>query len=39
MASIVASFRVTQIVNGEKGVHGLLPHGSVRLPNARHHGG
>ncbi len=30
MASIVASFRVTQIVNGVKGVHGLLPHGSVR---------
>lgn len=30
MASIVASFRVTQIVNGAKGVHGLLPHGSVR---------
>jgi acetamidase/formamidase len=30
MASIVASFRVTQVVNGVKGVHGLLPHGSVR---------
>lgn len=26
MASIVASFRVTQIVNGVKGIHGILPH-------------
>jgi acetamidase/formamidase len=30
MASIVASFRVTQIVNGVKGVHALLPHGCVK---------
>lgn len=30
MASIVASFRITQIVNGVKGVHGVLPHGCVR---------
>jgi acetamidase/formamidase len=30
MASIIATFRVTQIVNGVKGVHGILPHGSVK---------
>jgi len=23
-------FRVTQVVNGAKGVHALLPHGAIR---------
>lgn len=35
MASVVASFRVTQIVNGVKGIHALLPHGSIRSASAQ----
>ena len=30
LASVVVDLRVTQVVNGVKGVHALLPHGSVR---------
>jgi acetamidase/formamidase len=30
MASVVANFRVTQVVNGVKGIHGLLPHDAVK---------
>ena len=39
MASIVGTFRVTQIVNGVKGIHGILPHGSVKVASARHQPG
>ena len=31
MASLVVELRVTQIVNGVRGVHALLPHGAMRL--------
>jgi acetamidase/formamidase len=30
LASVAVDFRVTQVVNGAKGVHALLPHGSIR---------
>ena len=30
MASLVVDMRVTQIVNGVRGVHALLPHGAIR---------
>ena len=29
-ASVVADLRVTQLVNGAKGVHAVLPHGAIR---------
>jgi acetamidase/formamidase len=30
LASLVVDLRVTQIVNGVRGVHALLPNGAVR---------
>ena len=30
MASLVVDMHVTQIVNGTRGVHALLPHGAIR---------
>lgn len=30
LASLVVDLRVTQVVNGVKGVHAVLPHGSIR---------
>ncbi|WP_211326471.1 hypothetical protein [Paenibacillus flagellatus] len=30
LASLVVDLRVTQIVNGVKGVHAVLPHGAIR---------
>ena len=30
MASLVVDFRVTQFVNGVRGVHALLPHGAIK---------
>jgi acetamidase/formamidase len=30
LASVAVDFRVTQVVNGTKGVHAVLPHGSIR---------
>lgn len=30
MASVVIDLRVTQVVNGVKGVHAVLPHGAIR---------
>ncbi|WP_096202901.1 acetamidase/formamidase family protein [Bacillus sp. FJAT-45350] len=30
LASVVVDLRITQIVNGIKGVHAVLPHGSIR---------
>lgn len=30
LASVVVDFHVTQVVNGAKGVHALLPHGAIR---------
>jgi hypothetical protein len=30
LASVAVDFRVTQVVNGARGVHALLPHGSIR---------
>ena len=30
LASVAVDFRITQVVNGAKGVHALLPHGSIR---------
>jgi acetamidase/formamidase len=30
LASIVVDLRITQIVNGTKGVHAVLPHGAIR---------
>jgi acetamidase/formamidase len=30
MASVVVDLRVTQVVNGVKGVHAVLPHGAIR---------
>jgi acetamidase/formamidase len=30
LASVAVDFRVTQVVNGAKGVHALLPHGAIR---------
>ena len=30
LASVVVDIRVTQIVNGVRGVHAVLPHGAVR---------
>ena len=30
LASAAVDFRVTQVVNGARGVHALLPHGSIR---------
>lgn len=30
LASVAVDFRVTQVVNGAKGVHAVLPHGSIR---------
>lgn len=32
LASVAADVRVTQIVNGVRGVHAVLPHGALRLP-------
>ena len=32
LASLVVHLRVTQIVNGVRGVHALLPHGAFQLP-------
>ena len=32
LASVVVDLRVTQVVNGVKGVHALLPHGALRIP-------
>lgn len=31
LASLAVDLRITQIVNGAKGVHAVLPHGAVRL--------
>ncbi len=30
LASVAADFRITQIVNGVRGVHAILPHGAIR---------
>lgn len=30
LASLVVDLRITQIVNGVRGVHAVLPHGSIR---------
>jgi acetamidase/formamidase len=30
LASVTVDFHVTQVVNGAKGVHALLPHGAIR---------
>jgi acetamidase/formamidase len=30
LASLVVDLRITQIVNGVKGVHAVLPHGAVQ---------
>jgi acetamidase/formamidase len=30
LASVAVDFRVAQVVNGAKGVHAVLPHGSIR---------
>jgi acetamidase/formamidase len=30
LASLVVDLRITQIVNGVRGVHALLPHGAIR---------
>jgi len=30
LASLVVGLRITQIVNGVRGVHALLPHGAVQ---------
>jgi len=30
LASLVVDMRITQIVNGIRGVHAVLPHGSIR---------
>jgi acetamidase/formamidase len=30
LASVAADLRITQIVNGVRGVHGVLPHGAIR---------
>jgi acetamidase/formamidase len=35
LASVVVDLRVTQIVNGVKGVHALLPHGAIRSSTMR----
>src|SRR5262245_39454644 len=32
LASVVVDLRVTQIVNGVRGVHALLPHDAIRMP-------
>ena len=32
LASVVVDMRVTQIVNGVRGVHAVLPHGSLTIP-------
>ncbi len=31
LASVVVDLRVTQVVNGAKGVHALLPHDAIRI--------
>lgn len=36
MASLVVELRVTQIVNGARGVHAMLPHGALRQPGGAH---
>ena len=30
LASLVVDLRITQVVNGVRGVHAVLPHGAVR---------
>jgi acetamidase/formamidase len=30
LASVVVDLRITQVVNGVKGVHAVLPHGAIR---------
>jgi len=30
LASLVVDLRITQIVNGVRGVHAVLPHGAIR---------
>jgi acetamidase/formamidase len=30
LASVTADLRITQIVNGVRGVHAVLPHGAIR---------
>jgi acetamidase/formamidase len=30
LASLAVDLRITQIVNGVKGVHAVLPHGAIR---------
>jgi acetamidase/formamidase len=30
MASLVVDMHVTQIVNGVRGVHAILPHGAIK---------
>jgi acetamidase/formamidase len=32
LASVVVDLRVTQVVNGVRGVHAVLPHGAIRMP-------
>jgi acetamidase/formamidase len=32
LASVVVDLRVTQMVNGARGVHAMLPHGVIRFP-------
>lgn len=32
LASLVVDLRITQVVNGVKGVHALLPHGALKMP-------
>ena len=31
LASVVVDLRVTQLVNGVKGVHAVLPHDAIRM--------
>jgi len=30
LASLTVDFRVTQVVNGTRGIHAVLPHGAIR---------
>jgi acetamidase/formamidase len=32
LASVVVDLRVTQMVNGVRGVHAMLAHGAIRFP-------
>jgi acetamidase/formamidase len=36
LASLVVHLRVTQMVNGVRGVHAVLPHGALKSPGPGH---